>query len=118
MYEFGVRLKELRIHRGYTQESLGNRINKSKSAICSYETDAQIPPVDVLISLASVLNVSLDYLVGFDTESIYTSKGLSEQQKEIIDLLYDEFSCPSTVSEELSSKQLSILQKLILLFSK
>ena len=30
--------------------------------------NAQIPPSEVLVSIATVLNVSLDYLVGFEME--------------------------------------------------
>ena len=118
MYDLGLRLKELRIERGLTQESLGNKINKSKSAICSYETNAQMPPLDVLISIAIVLNVSLDYLVAFDTEIIYSTKGLTSQQKEIVDLLFSEFTSSTSDSLHLSQQQILILQKLILLFSK
>ena len=118
MYDLGLRLKELRIERGLTQEALGNKINKSKSAICSYETNAQMPPLDVLISIAIVLNVSLDYLVAFDTEKIYSTKGLTSQQKEIVDLLFSEFTSSTSDSLHLSQQQILILQKLILLFSK
>ena len=82
MYDLGYRLKNIRLQHGFSQESLGKRINKSKSAICSYETNAQIPPLDVLTSIATVFNVSLDYLVGFDTNNIYSVRGLSAQQKE------------------------------------
>lgn len=66
MYDLGLRIKETRIRRRLSQKELAEKINKSKSAVCGYETNAQIPPLEVLVSIASVLNVSLDYLVGFD----------------------------------------------------
>ena len=81
MYDLGLRLKKLRMQRGFTQESLGKRINKSKSAICSYETNAQMPPLDVLISIATVLHVSLDQLAGLNNEKKITLAGLSAPQK-------------------------------------
>lgn len=117
MYDLGFRIKEMRIRRGLNQKELAHRINKSKSAVCGYETNAQIPPLEVLVSIASVLNVSLDYLVGFEqTESIST-RSLSDQQKKVVSLLYDEFSNPTNASPRLSHRQVTIIQELICLFS-
>lgn len=117
MYDLGFRIKEMRIRRGLNQKELAHRINKSKSAVCGYETNAQIPPLEVLVSIASVLNVSLDYLVGFEqTESIST-QSLSDQQKKVVSLLYDEFSNPTNASPRLSHRQVTIIQELICLFS-
>lgn len=117
MYDIGNRIKELRIKRGYTQKSLGLKINKSKATISSYEKDLQLPPLEVAIDIASALNVSLDYLVGFDSEEYLSKKALTDQQRMLIDHLYNEFNNPTNTSNELSLEQISIIQKLILLFS-
>ncbi|WP_288945046.1 helix-turn-helix domain-containing protein, partial [uncultured Megasphaera sp.] len=117
MYDLGLRLKKLRMQRGLTQEALGKRINKSKSAICSYETNAQMPPLDVLISIATVLHVSLDQLAGLNNEKKITLAGLSAPQKDIIELLLSEFVSPTSDGPSLSPQQIQILQALILLFS-
>lgn len=116
MYDVGHRIKELRVKRGYTQEALGKRINKSKSAVSSYENDMQIPPLEVAADIASVLNVSVDYLVGFETDEFFSLKNLTDNQKEIINLLFSEFKNPTNSSLELSPQQITILQKIILLF--
>lgn len=113
MYDLGGKLKTLRLQRGLTQEALGRRINKSKSAICGYETNAQIPPLDVLESIASILGVSLDYLVGFDSTDSISLNGLNDQQKEIFYLLHQEFLAPNKNSSTLSESQIIIIQKLI-----
>ena len=118
MYDFGVRLKDIRKKRGLTQKALAKRINKSVSAVSSYELEAQIPPVEVLISIASVLNVSLDYLVGFENSDIYSTGNLSPQQKEILQLLYQEFTVPTRSDVlKISPQQVEIIQKLLLLFA-
>lgn len=44
MYDFGLRLKKLRKSRGLTQKMLADRINKSVSAVGSYESNAQLTP--------------------------------------------------------------------------
>lgn len=116
MYDLGLRLKQVRTQRGMTQKSLARQINKSVSAVSSYESNAQMPPLDVLVSIATVLRVSLDYLAGFDCNGIYTSKNLTPAQKELLDLLFAEFVSPSDSGTGLSSAQVNILQKLILLF--
>ncbi len=112
MFDFGARLQHIRKKRSLSQKELALKINKSKSAISSYETNAQVPPVNVLISLAETLNVSLDYLVGFESGPCYNVGMLSDTQKEIIDLLFADF-CSSTNSDTLSSDQIIIIQKLI-----
>ena len=109
MYDLGFRIKEIRTRRGLNQKELAQRINKSKSAVCGYETNAQIPPLEVLVSIASVLNVSLDYLVGFEETESFSTRSLSDQQKKIAGLLFDEFSNPTNASPRLSQRQVIII---------
>lgn len=117
MYDLGFRIKEIRAQRGMAQNELAKRINKSKSAVCGYENDAQVPPLDVLISIASVLNVSLDYLAGFEDNDSISLRNLTSQQKDIISLLLDEFTHPTNTSPRLSEQQITIIQEIICLFS-
>lgn len=117
MYDLGFRIKEIRTQRGMAQNELARRINKSKSAVCGYESEAQVPPLDVLVSIASVLNVSLDYLAGFEDNNAISLRNLTSQQKRIIHLLLDEFSYPTNTSPKLSQQQITVIQELICLFS-
>lgn len=116
MYDLGYRIKEIRTQRGMAQNELAKRINKSKSAVCGYESDAQVPPLEVLVSIATVLNVSLDYLVGFEMEEPISVANLTNQQKKIINLILEEFSSPTNSSPRLSQQQITIIQELICLF--
>ena len=117
MYDLGYRIKEIRTQRGMAQYELAKRINKSKSAVCGYESEAQVPPLEVLVSIASVLNVSLDYLVGFEMEEPISLAKLTSHQKKIINLILEEFSNPTNSSPSLSQQQIRIIQKLMCLFS-
>lgn len=117
MYDLGYRIQEIRTQRGITQGELAKRINKSKSAVSGYESNAQIPPSEVLVSIATVLNVSLDYLVGFDMEEPISLKNFNSQQKKAIGLLVEEFANPTNSSAMLSEQQIAIIQELICLFS-
>jgi transcriptional regulator with XRE-family HTH domain len=116
MYDLGLRLREVRLQRGLTQKGLAKRINKSVSAISSYESNAQMPPLDVLISIATVLNVSLDYLVDFSITPTYSTAGFTIQQKEVIELLFSEFTTPTQSSNYISPEQYQIIARLLYIF--
>lgn len=118
MYDIGSRLKDMRSKRGLTQKDLAKRINKSVSAVSAYESSAQTPPTDVLISIAEVLRVPLTYFVDLSCEESYSAKGLSADQKEMLDLLFAEFTNPSGQNQELSNCQIDIIRRLISIFSK
>lgn len=66
MNEFSKRLREARKARSFTQEELAEKADISRVMISRYETGSVIPTVDVLISLADALDVSIDYLLGRD----------------------------------------------------
>lgn len=115
MYDLGSRLKSIRLMRGLTQKELAAKISKSVSAVSSYESNAQLPPLDVLESIALTLNVSIDYLAGLDTSNTYSSKNLTAEQTELMDLLFQEFQKECS-DKQLSDAQIRIIQKLICLF--
>lgn len=116
MYDLGSRLKSIRLKRGLTQKDLAGKINKSVSAVSSYESNAQLPPLDVLESIALTLNVSIDYLAGLDCEKTYSVKNLTKEQIELVDLLFQEFQNERSEDQKLTDSQIRIIQKLICLF--
>lgn len=118
MYDIGSRLKDMRNKRGLTQKELAKRINKSVSAISGYESNVQTPPTDVLISISQALHVPLNYFVDLACEDSYSSIGLDDDQKELLDLLFTEFSNPSSSKNGLSCRQIEIVRRLVVIFSK
>ena len=117
MYDFGSRLKAIRQQRGLTQKKLAEEIGKSVQAVSSYERNSQIPPIEVMISIADVLNVSLDYLVDRQSVNTYSFCNLKSIHKEILDLLQDEFASPTKNNPTFSDRQSLILKKLLMLFA-
>ena len=117
MFDFGLRIRELRIKYNMSQEELGSRIQRSKSVISSYENNLKIPPLLVLTDIASVFNVSLDYLVGIDKAEMVSIDGLTEQQKDIIQTIVFEFNDNIKRIDGLSSRQQQILNCLMLEFA-
>lgn len=57
------RLKQLRKSKGYTQVSLQIQTGIEQSLLSKYETGERMPPIDTLIKLAELYNVSIDYIL-------------------------------------------------------
>ncbi|MCP5210681.1 MAG: helix-turn-helix transcriptional regulator [Hahellaceae bacterium] len=60
---FGMRLKDLRKQKGWTQKELANKLDIRYSHLNKYESGMHAPPLEKLIQLAEIFDVSLDYLV-------------------------------------------------------
>lgn len=60
------RLVEAREKTGLSQSEVARRIGATQAAISYFEQGLKIPSVPVLLNLARLYNVSMDYLVGND----------------------------------------------------
>lgn len=118
MFDFGMRLQELRMSRNLSQAALGKKINRSKSVICAYENNQRIPPLEVLTDIAVFFNVSLDYLVGIDKNEMVSVEGLDDKQREIIHALIHEFKCGASNCPGLTEKQQELLNKILVELNK
>ncbi len=58
------RLKLCRKKKGYTQAQVAIYCDITEKAYQNYELKTRLPRIDVLIKLADLYNVSLDYLAG------------------------------------------------------
>ena len=61
---FGQRLSRIRKEKGLTQEDIAKRIVISPQAVSKWENDVSSPDILVLSSLADILGVSVDELLG------------------------------------------------------
>lgn len=118
MFDFGLRLRQLREERGLSQEQLGKKVDRSKSVISSYENNLKMPPLAILAEFALIFNVSLDYLVGIDKNQMISVNGLTKSQSELISVLVLEFKEGSSTKEGLTTRQQHILSELLKEFSK
>ena len=83
MFDFGACIQQLRISHNMSQQALGKKLNRSKAVICGYENNVRIPPLEVLVNMAVIFNVSLDYLVGIDKNEMVSIENLDEEQNEL-----------------------------------
>lgn len=75
-------IKILRINAGMSQSQLAEKLNVSPSAVGMYEQGRRVPSVDLLILLARLFHVSLDYLImGAEVRSAITNEKTAQIQK-------------------------------------
>ena len=64
------RLKELREKKKITMQELGDLLNVSRSTVSLYESRQRQPDLKTLKKIADIFNVSVDYLLGHETNNV------------------------------------------------
>lgn len=64
MLNIGERITQLRKQQNLSQDELAKKAGVSRTIIGNYERKANTPSIEVLLKLAKVFNVSVDYLIG------------------------------------------------------
>lgn len=72
---FNKRLRQMRMKRGFTQQRLADDLDIAIRSYQCYETGTRTPNYTLLIQIADILDVSLDYLLGRD--DFMTAHGVS-----------------------------------------
>lgn len=80
MVNFCNTLKALRIQKDMTQAQLAQKLGLTKSVISAYENGLRMPSYDVLIHIASIFDVSTDYLLGVERKQELDLSGLSKEE--------------------------------------
>lgn len=81
-------LKTLRLERNLTQAELGKLINSTQRQISKWELGVIEPGISDLEKLSDFFNVSIDYLVGRESEDglvVPEGQSLSGDEKELLD---------------------------------
>ena len=71
MLNIGSKITELRKKKNWSQEELAKKVNTSRVMIGNYERNTNMPSIDILLKIANVFDVSIDYLVGEGQVSAY-----------------------------------------------
>lgn len=82
--DLGKRIRALRLGKNLTQEQLAKRIGMTKSVISAYEASMRYPSYDVLMKLASIFSVSIDFLLGVTHKQTIDISELSEENKALV----------------------------------
>ena len=84
MVEFALRVRQLRKDKHLTQAQVANRIGVTPSMVSSYETDIRLPSYDVMMRLADVFGVTVDYLLCRQEKRFLDISDLTEEQASIV----------------------------------
>jgi transcriptional regulator with XRE-family HTH domain len=84
---FGNRLSDLRKKKGWTQEELAKKLNVSPQAVSKWEKDVSLPDVGLLASIASILDTSIDYLLGHQSGPV-VGMTTTSQKKDLNRLVF------------------------------
>lgn len=82
---FGQRISRFRRAHGLTQEEFGEKLGISGQAVSKWENDASMPDVSSLVEISEILGVTLDELLG--KESNLPRVLPPEERKRIEDLV-------------------------------
>lgn len=84
VYDFGMRLKELREARQLSQQEVAARLEVGRTTVSGYERNTITPSVEQLVRMAVLYNTSLDYMMGLDNRACFYLDDLSESQQQTV----------------------------------
>ena len=85
----GERIKYLREKNGFTQKDVATRLGVEPAAISKYELDMREPNIEAIKKLATLFNVSIDYLLGRTPDVFVSEKDREELDISLIKKKYD-----------------------------
>lgn len=97
---FPERLKALRIEANLTQKDMAEKFDISQQAYAKWELESANPTKNVITKLASIFNVTVDYLVGNSEYRTVEEEELSE-----VEMLFRATSLDMTDEEKAIFKQ-------------
>jgi len=109
--KFSYRLTVLLDEHNMSQTQLAKKVGTTNVTICRYINGERIPRIDVVSKIASVFNVSLDYLLGI-SESVDTENLTKNQDVDIAILMKSLYSLDGNT--HLSKKQIQMIKTLLL----
>jgi transcriptional regulator with XRE-family HTH domain len=85
---FGQRLRAMRTGLGYTQEQMAQALGIQSARYSKYEIGRSEAPYEVLVKIASLAGVSLDYLIaGKEADLEAVDAGRHKELREFVDVL-------------------------------
>src|SRR5699024_10052725 len=67
--EFGEKLFKLRKEKGFSQETLAEKLNTSRQAISKWENGQGFPETEKLLMIGNIFEISIDYLLKDSVEN-------------------------------------------------
>ena len=118
-FDFGANLCALRKQRKMSQQQLADLLHITDGMISKYETNFSEPSYEMLRSIASIFNVSMDDLCGMKRQGTVSTHGLSESQTETLKALIEAYRLKNAqTGKTLTQEQFAILGRIVAELSK
>lgn len=88
--KIGEKIRQYRKLKGITQEELANLTQLSTMSIRRYESGERIPPKETLLSIASVLDISLQDIIDLSSQPSATS---NTNEEHLLEKSISSFEC-------------------------
>lgn len=91
MRDYGVfrRLKDIREDKDFTQANIAEYLGVDKSTYSKWETEKEVMPLKRVVAFSNITKKSLDYIIGFSSDSSDKKTELIIDKKEIGQRLKD-----------------------------
>lgn len=91
VYDFGIRLRQLREDRGLSRAAFAKKLGVSKETIYRYENNLQNPSLERTKQIAAILRTSIDYLAGLENGYTIRLSSLTKEQRDALNLFLQAF---------------------------
>lgn len=90
LFSLSDRIKSIREQKGLTQAEIARQLGISRSGVNAWEMGLSVPSTQYVVELAKKFEISTDYLLGLDSSSTISIKGLTQKQ---VSVLLDIIEC-------------------------
>ena len=84
MVDFSQRIKQLRKDKHMTQAQVAASIGVTASMVSSYETDIRLPSYEVMVQIADLFGVTVDYLLCRQDKRFLDISELNDEEAAVV----------------------------------
>ena len=78
------KIKILRENKGLSQKALADELGITRSSVNAWEQGISVPSTQYIVELATLFDVSTDYLLNFKNDKAINIDGLNEKEIKIV----------------------------------
>ncbi len=78
------KIKILRENKGLSQKALADKLGITRSSVNAWEQGISVPSTQYIVELATLFEVSTDYLLNFKNDKAISIEGLNDKEVKIV----------------------------------
>lgn len=100
LHSFNENVKKLRTARGLNQVEFAKLLGVSKQCVSNWENDNIMPSIEMLVKIADLFNVTVDYVLGRNDRIFIDVSELSDEQVSHISLIVSDMERLNKLSRQ------------------